>query len=154
MTLPDHIARRLRKWRWPPLASYAGFTSEERIRAWQLQWLLVDLGFFNRPTRCSITGSTDRVGLHDENYHEPWIAFPISASAHSTLHRRFKSPQPWLDLVAKHRSNGDEWFCHLSLEPLDLAAELRHRHGPGVTNIFAAARARWPIDERLAGRGR
>lgn len=130
---------RLHKWRWPPLPSYNGFTSQERIRGWQLTWLLRDLGLLTKPTRCSITGSEERVGFHDENYYEPWSPYPICASAHSILHRRFRNPEPWLRLVEKHAVTGNEWFCFLSVDPIDLAGQLRAKHGLQICDVFARA---------------
>jgi hypothetical protein len=129
----------LRKWRWPPLQPYNGFTSEERIRGWQLIWLLIDLGLQVKPTTCSMTGSNKNIGIHSENYYEPWNSFPISAGPHSILHRRFRYPQPWLRLVEQHAVTSEEWFCHLKMEPIDLAAELRAQRGREIADIFARA---------------
>lgn len=61
----------LRKWRWPPLQTYNGFTSDERIRGWQLIHLLFDAGLQQKQTICSITGSDRGTGCHCENYYEP-----------------------------------------------------------------------------------
>lgn len=130
---------KLRKWIWPPLQTYNGFTSQERVRGWQLLWLLIDLGLLPLPTKCSITGSIDRPTYHGENYYDPCSSFPVSAGVHRILHRRFRDPDPWRQLVDAHTVTGDEWFCALSLERIDLAADLRARHGPGIVDIFARA---------------
>ncbi len=86
-----------------------------------------------------MTGSNQNIGVHSENYYEPWNSFAISAGPHSILHRRFSNPQSWLRLVEQHAVTGEEWFHQLKLEPIDLAAGLRAEHGPEIADIFARA---------------
>lgn len=130
---------KLRTWRWPTLKMYNGFTSEERIRCWQLQWLLIDLGRLELPRQCSITGSRENVVFHSENYFEPTTIFGISTDAHKLLHQRFYRPDAWQQLITRYIVTGDEWYAKLALEPIDLASELRQKLGPDWSlTLFAA----------------
>jgi hypothetical protein len=122
-------APKLRIWRWPPLKVYNGFVSEERVRCWQLQWLLIDLGQLELPRQCSITGSRCDVTFHSENYFQPTAIFGISAGAHKLLHQRFYRPDAWREFVVRYAVTGEEWFASLALEPVDLAWELRLQLG-------------------------
>ncbi|TCQ12583.1 hypothetical protein C8J34_1011226 [Rhizobium sp. PP-F2F-G36] len=132
--------RSLRQWKWNILKPYNGFTNQERIHVWQLQSWFTDNGWWEKPKVCSITGRTDRVAWHSEDYYNwPQSSFPIQQGIHLTLHARFRNPKAWLDIVSQHTVTGDEWFVRLSLDPVDLAAQLRAEHGPQIADLFARA---------------
>jgi hypothetical protein len=161
----------LREWRWPSLRWYNGFSPQERVRGWQATWWLIDNGHIPRPDICSITGqngrepsecqeaSTNLVGqqpgttafaYHNENYYDPFELYPISPEAHRLLHRRFYDPKPWQALIEQYSRTGEEWFAGLQPYPIDLASQLREKHGPGITDILKTAMAR--VAEAVASR--
>jgi hypothetical protein len=129
----------LRPWKWGTLPTYNGFTHQERVRGGQLIWWFIDNGWLSPATKCSISGSMERVQYHCENYYSPWLPIPICQPVHLALHRRFREPEAWNRVVATYRSTGNEWFCRLSMTPIDLAADLRERHGNGVMAVFSRA---------------
>lgn len=126
----------LRQWRWPRLPVYNGFTHDERVKGWQLHWYLIDNGYLVFPTICSVSGTTESVQYHSENYYEPWNPYPVCRTLHLALHKRFSRPDDWKTIVKKYAVTGDEWFAKLKMDPIDLAAQLRLRHGDVVANIF------------------
>ncbi|QIO59981.1 hypothetical protein [Rhizobium leguminosarum] len=128
----------LRTWRWGVTPSYNGFVFEERVRGWQLIHFLIDNGWAERGATCCISGQTDQLRLHSENYYD-WRPYTLAYSFHMALHRRFKEPDPWQRIVDRYAVSGDEWFARLSQAPVDLAGELRAKHGPQIDDIFAHA---------------
>jgi hypothetical protein len=127
-----------REWRWGKLPVYNGFVHAERVRGWQLIWWLVDTGRLPYPRICCITGSSYRVGYHSENYYG-WAPYPLAQPVHFALHQRFTRPLAWTSIVSQHATTGDEWFARLSLEPTDVARELRQSFGAEVAQVFATA---------------
>lgn len=125
----------LRTWRWKELPTYNGFTHNERVRGWQAIMFLLDNGLMDRPTVCCISGRTDRVTLHSENYCD-WHPYTLNQSIHLALHRRFNAPDQWRAIVGQYAVTGEEWFARLSLTPVDLAGQLRAEHGPEIADIF------------------
>ena len=131
------------------------------MRCWQVIWWLIDVGHIPLPRVCSIIGQkarepsgcegapTNLIGqhsgtmtaftYHNENYYDPFELYPISPEGHRLLHRRFYDPKPWQALVEQHSQTGEEWFTRLEPYPIDLAWELRERHGPGITDILKTA---------------
>ncbi|RWX69625.1 hypothetical protein EN780_05745 [Mesorhizobium sp. M4B.F.Ca.ET.089.01.1.1] len=136
----------LPEWKWPRMPVYNGFTHEERVRGWQLIHHFIDNGWLAKAKRCSISGSTENIQAHCENYYSPWSPYPVSRSIHMVLHRRFRQPNPWKRILEMYTVTGQEWFSNLSLEPIDLAAILRAKHGPGIADVFCKAQS-----VRLAG---
>jgi hypothetical protein len=154
----------LRQWSWPLPRWYNGFSPQERVRGWQALWWLIDKGHIPHPDICSITGQrrrepsecqgapanlagqqggeTTAFAYHNENYYDPFELYPISRGAHRLLHRRFYDPKPWQALVEEHSRTGEEWFARLKPYPVDLASQLRERHGPGITDILKTAIAK------------
>lgn len=128
----------LRTWRWDPTPTYNGFIFEERVRGWQLIHFLLDNGWAERGATCCISGQTTQLRLHSENYYD-WRPFTLTHSLHMVLHKRFKEPDGWQRIVERYAVTGNEWFARLSLVPVDLAGELRARHGPQIANIFDRA---------------
>lgn len=118
---------------------YNGFTHEERVRGWQLIRHFTDNGWLAKPQRCSISGSTEDLQTHCENYYSPWSPYPVNRSIHMALHRRFRQPVPWDRIVDRYGVTGEEWFCALAMEPIDLAAMLRAQHGAQVVDVFRRA---------------
>jgi len=132
--------RKLREWKWSILKPYNGFSNVERIHVWQLQSWFTDNGWWEKPTVCAISGRTDHVAWHSENYYDwPHSSFPVQQGIHLALHNRFKNSKTWLGIVSQYAVKGDEWFARLSLEPIDLAAQLRAEHGPEIADLFARA---------------
>jgi hypothetical protein len=128
----------LRKWHWGTLPAYNGFTHEERVRGWQLIMFLVDNGLLAKPTVCCVSGRTDRVQLHSESYYH-WQPYALNQSIHLALHRRFNAPGNWRAIVRQYAVTGEEWFARLSLTPVELAGELRAKHGPEIADILGRA---------------
>ena len=60
----------------------------------------------------------------------------MSQPLHLVLHRRFRQPGPWNRIRDKYALTGAEWFCNLALQPTDLAATLRARHGSEIADVF------------------
>lgn len=129
---------KLRPWRWGTLPVYNGFTHHERVMGWQVIWWMIDAGKLEKPTACSISGRKDRIQLHSESYYD-WAPYGINQSLHMALHQRFKKPDNWLRIVDEHAKTGEEWFAKLSLEPIDLAGQLRREHGPDIVDIVKRA---------------
>jgi hypothetical protein len=123
-------------YRYPLLGSYNGFTGLERARSAQLtRWAMI-AGVLPRQTRCSICGAESRsIQFHSENYYDPLALFAVCQSCHRLLHRRFRAPEAWTELVARHAGDG-AWFSDLRLAPIDLAADLRREHGESITRIL------------------
>lgn len=139
----------LRQWLWRELPIYNGFVHAERVRGWQLVNLLVQLGAIANPSLCSISGAVEGLGFHSENYYTPWQPYTLARPIHLALHRRFKRPDAWLEIVDRYAVTGEEWFARLSLEPIDLASELRREQGTAIADIFA--RAPIPLHVQILG---
>lgn len=129
----------LRPWKWPPLSPYNGFTHEERVRGWQLIHMMVDDGSMSQPKQCSISGATHQLQHHCEDYYAPWNAYAVTQPLHIALHRRFRQPDPWKRIRDKYAVTGMEWFSELPMQPIDLAATLRAKHGAAIADIFQGA---------------
>ncbi|MGO7544397.1 hypothetical protein AB9E34_01380 [Rhizobium leguminosarum] len=128
----------LRTWRWGVTPTYNGFVFEERVRGWQLIHFLIDNGWAERGATCCISGQTTQLRLHSENYYAP-EGYVLNHAIHMALHRRFTRPEIWQRIVGQYAVTGEEWFARLSLVPVDLAGQLRAKHGPQITDIFARA---------------
>ncbi len=128
----------LRKWAWGTLPVYNGFTHEERVRGWQLIMWQIDNGWAARGATCCISGDTNMLRLHSENYYSA-TPYTLNHSVHMALHKRFNEPDQWRRIVSKYAITGEEWFAKLSLVPVDLAGVLRAQYGPEIANIFDRA---------------
>lgn len=126
----------LRKWQWGKLPTYNGFTHVERVRGWQLIMWRIDNGWAARSNVCCISGDTKMSRLHSENYFS-FEPYTLNHSIHMALHQRFNKPDVWRRIVHQYVVTGEEWFARLSLVPVDLAGELRAKHGPEIADIFA-----------------
>ncbi|WP_156932699.1 hypothetical protein [Rhizobium sp. IBUN] len=136
------MVKPLRQWKWGVLPRYNGFEHDERVRGWQLVRWFEDNGWLSPAATCCISGSSERVSRHSEDYSR-LAPYPLCQSVHLALHRRFKHPDAWRRIVSRYSLTGEEWFARLSLVPIDLAGELRAKHGPEIADIFARA----PIPE-------
>lgn len=125
----------LRKWQWPELQPYNGFSPAERVKGWQAIHFLIDNGWATRSIVCSVSGDTRMLRLHSEDYYS-WKPYTLTHSIHMALHNRFRHPDAWRRIVERYAVTGNEWFVRLSLEPLDLAGALRAKHGPQIADIF------------------
>lgn len=105
---------------------YNGFTGAERRRRNQVALVLRRRGFIPKPEKCSLCGSTKRVGYHGEDYFDPWSMAPLCTPCHLTLHRRFRAPDGWLTLLDRNNAGPhiDE-FRALPMAEVDLAGWLR-----------------------------
>ena len=92
---------------------------------------------------CSICGAEQRLQFHSENYYDPLHPHAVCGSCHMKLHRRFRSPTPWLRLVERY-ANDESWFAELHLTPIDLAAALVAEHGEAVTHLLATVMRQLP----------
>lgn len=154
----DPTAFKLREWTWPPTPWYNGFSSAERIRGWQIQWLLIHCGLrpgFRPEKTCTIcSNSHSRVGLHSENYYAPWEFIWICQSCHGKLHKRYAQPEPWLKLMDTYYDHPPaKWATDLNMNPAyDLAGHERAEHGPEIRDYAALDKVLpgWPADQMAA----
>jgi len=117
------------------LGPYNGFTGLERARVAQLIRWAAREGLVAPPAWCSVCGAcVGPLHSHCENYYEPLDLHAICVSCHFKLHRRFRSPRPWRNLVDQYSCDGS-WFSTLSLTPIDMAAALRAEFGEPVTDM-------------------
>lgn len=140
-------------WKWKPLKPYNGFSHIERVKVWQVQTYMIGKGWFPRASVCSISGKTDRVGWHSENYYD-WAhsGFQINQGLHLALHSRFRNPAAWQNIVDRYAKTGEEWFAGLSMTEEDMAAEQRELHGAAIADIYGGAPL--PPGEKLPDLGR
>lgn len=126
----------LRHWKWPRMPIYNGFTHEERVKGWQWLCWQIDNNRLPKPTKCVISGATDRLQYHCEDYYHPWTAVALTQPIHLALHRRFTRPAEWQAIVDRYAISGKEWFASLSPHPIDVAAHFRKLHGDLVPDVF------------------
>lgn len=127
----------LRQWTWHRMPDYNGFSHEERVKGWQYLCWLIDHNMLPKPRKCVISGATDRLQCHLENYYDPWTAVALTQPIHFALHRRFTRPSEWQAIVDRYAVSGEEWFALLAPHPVDIAAQLRKMHGDQVRDVFA-----------------
>ena len=130
---------RLRQWEWKELPTYNGFAHAERVRGWQLVNLLVELGQIDEPRQCAISGTTEGIISHHSECYYSWAPYALAQPIHFALHRRFKQPEPWLQLVERYAETGDEWWANLAMVPVDIASQRRTADGDRVADIFTRA---------------
>lgn len=114
------IERRERPWE----TSYNGFSWEQRCAVTPLQNAALREGRLVRPTICTICldGRSERPQardyrfLHLEDYCRPLEVYGCCKRCHASLHARFRDPERWQGLMARHYREG-EWFTMLSLDP-------------------------------------
>ncbi len=142
------------------LGDYNGFTGQERINGWRLVKFLIAQKIVESPRAsasklidlknssqnpagkpCEICGTTHETNYHNENYYEPWKPYILCKQCHFALHNRLKGKwNEWQELINKNTKTGDEWFMKLSSEKIDMAKELREKHGDGITDIIKNCR--------------
>lgn len=113
----------LPRWGWPLPSPYNGATGQERVAGWQLVHLAEQLGWLVRPRSCSICQESRRLHLHTENYFRPMRVRPVCQTCHFCLHRRFRSPDRWLTLIAKVPASG-KWAARILLTELTREAAI------------------------------
>lgn len=130
---------KLKKWNYPKPSYYLGFTPDERILGWQILWGLRDAGTIIRmPESCCICSSTKSINYHNENYYQiTEELYSLCQGCHFRLHRRFRSPESWREIVEKYgvEEKADAWFTKLNIESWDKAQYLRDKHGEDIKNI-------------------
>jgi len=112
-------------WRWPPLKSYNGFTSDERIHTWRVGTYLLNVGAIKKPKACDICKQEKFVGFHSENYYDVLCDPFLCKSCHTILHLRFKYPDSWFKLIDKNKTLLDTWYSVLITNEIDLASHIR-----------------------------
>ena len=130
---------KLPSWRWKELSDYNGFTGQERINGWRLVKFLISQKIVANPVGkpCEICGTTMETNYHNENYYQPWKPYILCKQCHFALHNRLKGKwSEWQDLINKHSKTDDEWFMKLSSEKIDMAKDLREKHGEDVADII------------------
>jgi hypothetical protein len=119
---------RLARWGWPVPAPYNGATGLERISAWQKLYLARSLGWMPSPLFCSICRGDQRLHQHAENYFRPFIVHAICQRCHFCLHRRFRRPARWLQLL-HDVAYSPQWAREISLAELSRTDALRLARG-------------------------
>lgn len=114
-------------WGWPPLKSYNGFTSNERIRTWQVGTYTLKIGAIKKPNHCDICKKIGPVGFHSENYYDIRMDPFLCRSCHTILHNRFKHSNSWCDLIKRVGEEGEIWYLTLKTNEIDLASYLRDK---------------------------
>ena len=145
---------KLRQWKWKLTKPYNGFISYERIRGWQVTHWLIDIGELPDPKSetcsCSICGKTKGVNYHNENYYEPWTAKLVCQSCHYFIHTRFRIEHA-LPVLRKRAGTNEsaQWVYSLSKERINLAEQLREKHGDQVREFpeLIASYPTFPIDQ-------
>ena len=120
---------------------YNGFSNHERLHLSKPQ-KVERYKKGNNPSVCCMTGFSrpdDIKGAgymlaHLEDYHRPLDWLPMSNSAHNLLHRRFKSPQKWKRLVAKHYVHG-AWFTLLTMDIRDMYRPYADTYPDGLPKL-------------------
>lgn len=146
--IPAAIAKQtIRKWSWPAMKPYLGFSNVERIRLWQFQWLMVTAGSYKPDKVCNVCNTHDfKTVLHSENYYDYAVSVPLCHSCHMALHQRGSRPNGWRNVVAKHSRTGEEWFCKLPPMNFDMAKYMRDNFGPEVTDLYSGRLFHLPKD--------
>ena len=133
----------LPKWYWKMLGDCNGFSGQERINGWRLNAFLRNQGILPKAKDlpCEICSSTLSSNHHSENYYIPWNPHVLCRPCHFALHNRLKGKwNEWQELINKHSKTQDEWFMKLSSEKIDMAVELREKHGDDVAYIIKNCR--------------
>lgn len=112
---------RLPQWRWPRIGPYNGFSGAARIRGWQLLRFYQANGWLTYSDVCSVTGAVGDMQLHNEDYVQPWDAFPVSRRAHLMIHTRHRFPKAWGEILANEAIPGT-WAKTLSCTDTHAAA--------------------------------
>ena len=106
---------------------YNGFRYAPGYSVTPIQNAALRNGRLIRPTVCSICRDNrsekpqgrDYRFLHLEDYSKPLDIHPCCKSCHAALHARFRDPERWQRLLARHAMPGD-WATPLSLDPSKL----------------------------------
>lgn len=144
---------RLRKWRWPPTGPYNGFSSEERIRGWQVSWWLRERGHLPpfKALTCSICRAGNFVNVHLEDYFDPYQGgIALCGHCHRALHRRFKNPDGWRNVLLRNGCDLEVWAERLTpAEDADLATFQVGEYGEIVRTctLFIPDREWFPLDQ-------
>lgn len=103
---------------------YNGFSHEERMASIPVQNAAAKTGQFRFPTACSICSFSDAarprgagyIYAHLEDYRQPLSCHPTCRYCHAALHVRFREPERWQGVLAKHHRAG-AWFTLLTSDP-------------------------------------
>lgn len=114
---------RVPRWGWPLPGPYNGATGQERVAGWQKIRLAELFGWLIRPQSCSICQGSRRLHHHTENYFRPMCVHAVCQTCHFCLHRRFRSPDRWLTMIADVPASGD-WASCIALSELTREAAM------------------------------
>jgi hypothetical protein len=120
------------------IGPYNGWTAEERLATLPRLRAALRSGLLQRPAYCSICGfrdGSDPTGSnyttwHDERY-DILAPYAVCRRDHSTLHRRFERPRPWLRLVTTF-GDGTKWFEMLAMDPASMTSLFRETYPNGL----------------------
>jgi hypothetical protein len=115
---------RLPRWGWTLPRSYNGASGDERVAAWQRVRVAELLGWLVRPASCSICDGGQRLHFHAENYFRPMCVRAVCQQCHFTLHRRFRHPARWEELLDGAVASA-RWAREISLTELSRDEALR-----------------------------
>lgn len=90
---------RLPRWGWGIPQGYNGATGEERIIGWQKVQIARRMGLIGWPAICSVCKNRAAAHHHTEIYFRPLATKPICRPCHHRLHRRFQSPNKWVQYL-------------------------------------------------------
>lgn len=126
-----HNCRTVRDWPWDLPIVYLGYSRQQRVRLWQLQWWLIHNGVMDKWTNCDMCGSPKNlIGFHADDYYDVTRTIATCRGCHYSLHRREETPGAWtrVKAIARSRSNNyDAWWDHIPPVGYDLAAYQRER---------------------------
>ena len=106
------------------LPPYNGFSPAERRAVTPIQNAAIRDGRLVRPTTCCICGFSDPANpkgrgyiyLHNEDYRQELVIYPLCKRHHADLHARFKDPARWARVIREYGRPGS-WILALSLDP-------------------------------------
>jgi hypothetical protein len=139
-------------WNGKPSPTYNGFTSDERLRGWQMVKWLSAQNILMSPDRCDICGSQDRLQRHSENYYNPFRAAVVCGNCHRLIHFRFWRWNQWRKWCHANDPAGIKWFSMLETKQPNIATHLFTKHGQQVLNLKSSPLYKLPpgCDQLLA----
>ena len=129
---------KLPRWGSKPPCWYNGFSPNERIRTWQVQWFMMNNGLLPHKSNheCEVCGSTKNTtynSYHCEDYLEPEDSTLLCRSCHALVHFRYGKNSTFRQRFSVYANAGNYMAqCALdwSMDPcVDYCTEGLERYG-------------------------